>query len=208
VTENVILAGGGRHALSLGTMLEDAGRHILGYTDLQKTKLKWKYLGTDAQASTARFPENTYVIVAVGTDTRLREKIYQYYAATKISFLTFRHPQSYVASSAKLGEGCVLYPHTFAGADVVLGQNVHLCAGAVVEHGTVIGDHSYLAPGTVIAGNVKAGSNCLFGANSTVMESIHIADDTRLGAASFLLRSVELPGQTYAGVPAVRLEKS
>ncbi len=208
MTENVILAGGGRHALSLGTMLEDAGRHILGYADRQKTKLKWQYLGTDAQASTARFPENTCVVVAVGTDTHIREKIYRHYAATTIPFLTFRHPQSYVASSARLGEGCVLYPHTFVGAEVVLGQNVHLCAGAVVEHGTVIGDNSYLAPGTVVAGNVKAGANCLFGANSTVMESIHIADDTRLGAASFLLRSVETPGQTYAGVPAVCRDKS
>ncbi len=208
MAKNVILAGGGGHALSLGTMLEAAGLHILGYTDLQATSLRWKYLGTDAEIASAGFPENTYVVVAVGTNTRLRERIFNQYVSSPLPFLTFKHPQSYVSDSAKMGEGCILYPHTFIGADVVLGQNVHLCAGAIVDHGTVIGDHSYVAPGAVIAGNVRVGSHCMLGINSTVMESIHLADYTQLGAASFLLRSVDIPGQIYAGVPAVCLEKS
>ena len=207
MTENVILAGGGGHALSLGAMLETAGFHILGYTDLRATRLRWKYLGTDAGAAAGKFPDNTCVVVAVGTDTSLREMLFNRYVSSPLPLLTFKHPQSYVSDSAKLGEGCVLYPHTFVGADVVLGQNVHLCAGTVVDHGTTIGDHSYVAPGAVIAGNVKVGSHCMLGINATVMESIHLAEHTQLGAASLLLRSVDLPGQVYAGVPAVCLKK-
>ena len=173
--KNVILAGGGGYALSLGTMLEDAGLHILGYTDLLSTSLRWRYLG-------AEFSGNAYVVVAVGTDTRIREKIFNQYISQH--FLTFQHPQAYVSSSAKLEVGCVIYPHAFIGAEVILGRNVHICAGAVVEHGTTIGDHSYIAPGAVIAGNVRIGTNCMLGINSTVVPSIHLADYTLLGAAS------------------------
>jgi sugar O-acyltransferase (sialic acid O-acetyltransferase NeuD family) len=206
MTRNLILAGGGGHALSLGTLLEDAGFCILGYTDLRATTLRWKYLGTDDEIVAATLPENTQVVVAVGTNTRIRGKIYNEYLSSPLQFLTFKHPQSYVSVSAKLEEGSVIYPNTFIGADVVLGQNVHLCAGAIVDHGTIIGAHSYVAPGAVIAGNVAVGTNCMLGINSTVMESIRLADYTQLGAASFLLRSVDTPSQIYAGVPAVCLK--
>jgi len=207
VAENVILFGGGGHALSLGTMLEEVGFNVLGYTDLKATDLKWEYLGTDVDVVSAEFPIDTYLVTAVGTNTHIRGRLFDRYAPSSFSALSFRHPQAYVSGSAKLGEGCVLYPHSFVGADVVLGRNVHLCAGAVVDHGTTIGDHTYVAPHAVIAGNVKVGNSCLLGINSTVMESIYLADYTQLGAASFLLRPVHLPGQKYAGVPAVCLRK-
>jgi len=207
MNKNVILAGGGRHSLSLGSLLEEAGLNILGYTDLHPRDMKWKYLGTDHEIVPGELPDNTFIVVAVGTDTHIREALFRYYTDLKLPFLTFVHSQSYVSGSAKLGEGCILYPHSFVGANVRLERNVHLCCGAIVEHESSIGQHSYLAPGAVVAGRVSAGSGCMLGINSTVMESIHLADRTTLGAASFLLRSVDLPGQTYVGVPAVSSTK-
>ena len=208
VSKTVILAGGGRHALSVGTILHESGLEILGYTDVRPANLGWDYLGNDADVVTDELIDPIYVVVAIGTNTRIRERVFDHYVSSGMSFLTFKHSQSYVAGSAQVGEGCVLYPHTFVGAEVVLGKNVHVCAGAVIEHGTIIGDHSYIAPGAIIAGDVRVGTNCMIGINSTVMESVNVADYTILGAASLLLHSVELPEQTCRGVPAVCLKKS
>lgn len=207
MTRNAILVGGGGHALSVGSILEAAGIRILGYTDANPTDLKWEYVGTDGEVIQTEFPDGTYIVTAVGTDTQARMNIYNRYTSSNLRFMTFIHSLAYVDSSAQLGQGCVLYPHTFIGPNVVLGKNVNVSAGTIIEHGSSVGDHSYIAPGVTIAGNVRVGSNCLLGMNSAVMESISVADNTILGASSFLMKSVENASRTYAGVPARHLRE-
>ena len=202
---NVILAGGGSYALNLGTLIEESGGIIYGYTDIIDTGLQWPFLGKDQEASLGVFPENVSVIIAIGTDTGLREKLYRIWSKSSVPFFTFIHRQSYVCNTAEIGSGCVLFPHSSLGAQAILQNNVALCTGSIVEHETIIGNHSYLAPGTVISGRVVVGRKCMFGSNSTVTDSIEIKDGTILGAASLLLHPVHKVHGTYVGSPARRL---
>jgi len=196
-----VLAGGGRFAVNLGEILEELGYTIVGYTDVKSTGLRWSYLGDDHIAGQGKFPENTFIVIAVGTSIQLREQLFKHWSGFHLPLLTFIHPQAFVSRCSEVSEGCILFPQSYVGPNVVLKQNVVLCSGAIVEHDTVIGEHSYLAPGAVINGSVTVGEKCMFGSNSTVVDGVQIADEVVVGAASLVLHSVSSSRSTLVGVP-------
>lgn len=204
--QKIILLGGGGHAQSLLAILDDVGVQVIGYADHAPTGLEVTYLGTDEDVLTSHMAEQAGCCIAVGLNVPLRRKLYERFRAASFSFPTCVHPRAYLAPTARLGLGVVVYPGVFVGANVQVERNVHVCAGSIIEHGAHIGAHTYVAPRAAIAGNVTIGPECLVGISATIIDGLIVARATTVGAGGVLTHSVAEPGGIYVGVPARRRE--
>lgn len=105
---------------------------------------------------------------------------------------------SIIASTARLGEGCVVGHFTVIGEDVRIGE------------GTVIGNSVTICPGTVIGKNVIIGNNCVIGKqprpaktstikNREPLPPLVVGDDCIVGESSVLYAGTSLGNNVFIG---------
>jgi len=111
------------------------------------------------------------------------------------------HSAAFVDSSARLGQGVIVYPGCVLDMNSHLQDNVLLNAGVVIAHDSVIGAHSFISPGVKVAGFVSVGNCVSLGIGTAVVDNLSIADYTRTGAGAVVIESITEPG-LYVGVPA------
>ncbi len=97
-------------------------------------------------------------------------KLLQMYTQSKGSKVGTEQP-SFVAPTAKTGEGCYIGAFVYIGQNVVLGENVK-----VYPH-CFIGDNSKIGDNTVLFSGVKVYHDCVVGKNCTVHANTVIGSD-------------------------------
>ena len=134
----VILIGGGGHAISIMNLIERNFKNIkiLGYSDNSKTELNLKYLGSDDLI--LKKNQRMKLIMAIGTNINLRKKIFEKFKRKNFDFLTIVDKNSVISKSTKICECSVIFPNSVIGPQAVLEENVVIHSGAVIEHHTII----------------------------------------------------------------------
>ena len=113
-------------------------------------------------------------------------------------------PSVFVARSAQIGAGCVVFPHGFVGHRARLGDAVFCLAGCVLNHDVVVEDGVTMASGVVLAGSVHVEAGCYLGQSCTVRQQVRIGRGSLIGMGAVVLRDVP-PNSVMAGNPARRL---
>jgi sugar O-acyltransferase (sialic acid O-acetyltransferase NeuD family) len=116
-------------------------------------------------------------------------------------FATLVHPTATIASTARIGEGCIIYPNVVVLSGVTVGRHVTILANSVLNHGCRIGDFSILASGVNLSGDVTLGRAVYVGCGSNVREARSIGAGALVGLGSAVVADVQ-PGVTVAGCPA------
>ena len=98
--------------------------------------------------------EGADFVVAIG-NPRIREKICTQMIAAGKNLISLIHNKAYVASSAKIGKGCIVEPGAIINANVVIEDGALVCAGAIINHNVIIGHYSQIDVGAVIPSNKK-----------------------------------------------------
>lgn len=139
-------------------------------------------------------------VVAIG-EPRARMKVVRRLEARGARFLTVVHPLAYVASSARIGEGCIVAPFASIGAGAVLGAQVqvHFCASAA--HDTVIGDGVALSPYAAANGGAVLEEGAFLGTRATVNPLKRVGAYAKVTAASVVYQDVPA-GAIASGNPA------
>jgi len=117
---------------------------------------------------------------------------------------TLVDPSTIVSSSARIGVGCVLYPHCFVGLNARLGNRVFVLAGTVINHDDRIEDDVVVCSGVTLAGFVHVESGCYLGQRSSVRQHVRIGRNSFLGMGTVVLQDVE-PNSVMVGNPARKL---
>jgi acetyltransferase-like isoleucine patch superfamily enzyme len=105
--------------------------------------------------------------------------------------------EPFIAPSAVIGEGSVIYPFAYIGDGVRLGRGVHVFPGTFIgkppmgagalarrpsfDRVVEIGDHCVIGPHAVIYYDVKIGHNTLIGDGASIRERCTIGDECIVG---------------------------
>lgn len=141
-------------------------------------------------------------VVAVGNPA-IRRQITQRLQQSNpaLRFATLVHPMAWVAPSASLGQGSVVFAQSCISTQVQVGQHASINLACTLSHDTVLGDCVSLGPGVHLCGGVHIGHDCELGAGVNVIPNVQIEAGVTVGAGAVVTR--QLPaGVTAVGVPA------
>lgn len=208
--EPIYIFGAGGHAREILQILQDI--------NTKSRKKRWRPLGIlldpGYSVATCKLPAelpvlvdpecwktDTAVVIAVG-QSAARQRIFGNLLTLGFNhFPTLVHPSAWLANSAHLGEGNIIFAGSMLNADITLGNHVHLNLACSISHDSVIGDFSTLGPGCRLCGNCFLATGVDLGANCTMIPHSRIGEWAIIGAGA-VVRG-EIPGHcTAVGVPA------
>ena len=77
--------------------------------------------------------------------------------------ITLIDPSTFVSRTAKLGVGCVFYPHCYIGLNARIGDGVFALSGVTINHDNVLEDYVTLTSKATLAGEVYVEAGMLSG---------------------------------------------
>lgn len=201
----LVLVGGGGHALGVAEAARTAGYMLAGYLDdapdavlsgLDDPPVRLGGL-TELSAIGDR-----HWILAVGSLARRRallEELASSGSHDRAAFIL--HPAAAVSPSAGIDAGTWVGPGAVVHTNAALAPHCIVNSGAIVEHECRIDHNSHIAPGATLGGRVVIGAGTLVGLGSTVLPGVRIGTGCVIGAGAVVTGDVPDRGRV-AGVPA------
>ncbi len=110
---------------------------------------------------------NTLTLIKVEDAYACFAKLLEIYAQMTKKQPGIQNP-SYVAESAKIGEGLYLGAFAYVSDNTVIGDNVTIYPNVYIGENVVIGDNSVIHPGAAIYADCKVGANCIIHAGVVI----------------------------------------
>lgn len=199
-----ILVGGGSHVSTIMEidLIKKIKKNIIGYTDNCKTQLDLHYIGNDDFFIKNNNIKNIKLIMAIGSDVKLRSHLYKKYKDKNYFFKSLIDSSSNVSKSSFIAEGAVILKNVIIGSEVKIMENTCIHNGVIIEHHSVINKNSYISPGSVICGKCIVGESTFIGASSCLIENIKIPNFSVVGAGAVVVKNQTQKNKKYLGVPA------
>ena len=200
---DLILIGGGEHAVVVADAARSSGRTIAGYADRaagarveRACGLTW--LGTDAEA--ARSNPNTELILAMG-NIQVRTQTAARLVLLGVRFGIVIHPRAVVASSVTIGNGTAVLAGAVVNPGAKIGNHVIVNTSSIIEHDVQVGHLTHVAPATAIGGGAHIGERTMLGLGSRIRDHISVGDDVVVGMGAVVVTDVISKSRVF-GVPA------
>ena len=204
--DDIILIGGGGHAISLLQIIKDKDK-IIGYSDLKPNPLlPIPYLGRDEEVLSKYTPEvckiHHAIVYLSDVNLTFRKLIINKFHLYKLQ--TFIAETSIVAPLSVIGDGCAIMHYSVVNG-AKLGHNCVVNTSAVVEHNVILGNNVFIGPTAVIGGGVLIGDNVLIGRGALLRDGITICSVVVIGMGAVVVNDIKVKG-VYLGVPAKLVE--
>lgn len=139
-------------------------------------------------------------LISVG-DPATRRQIGERLRARGAQFTSLVHPQTYVAPTAMIGNGCIIAPFATVGNCACLGDHVLLNLFASAGHDAQIGAYGVISPYAVVSGGAVLGDAVFVGAHGVVTPQKTVGSQSQVAAGAVVYR--DLPNDVLAvGNPA------
>jgi sugar O-acyltransferase (sialic acid O-acetyltransferase NeuD family) len=204
MARQLILVGGGGHALVVAEAALAAGDALVGFLDddpfapLCAGSPKAARLGGMDAVDLLRDPGRGWIIGVGDVDVRraLIERLHALAGASAVI-----HPAASVSPSASIGGGAFIGPGAVVHTRARIGDHAIINSGAIVEHECVVGPNAHVAPGAALAGRATIGRDSLVGLGARVLPGVVIGARCVIGAGAVVLEDVP-EDRVAAGVPA------
>lgn len=153
------------------------------------------------QERSDNYRDHAFVVAIGGSLGRDRVRIGNELKRAGLQPLSPIHFRSFVAESARLGEGCQILALAAISEEVRIGPHAIVNTGAIVDHESRIGAGVHVMPGATITDCVEIGDFATIGSNATILPRIRVGEGAVVGAGAVVTRDVP-PGATVVGVPA------
>lgn len=203
VKGRVVLVGGGAFARELLCWIEQAGAsHALPeevcYLDREPTlanspQYSVNYLGDLAEFVPA---ENDRLIMGIA-DPAGKQQTAQMLRARGGQFQSLIHPSAVLASTVRVGDGCVICPLALVSADAHLGDLISINTLSSVGHDVLLGSYTTLSSHVDLMGGVTVEEAVFFGSGSRVLPKVSIRKSAKIGAGCVVGRTVKEGATMY-----------
>jgi UDP-perosamine 4-acetyltransferase len=207
---DVLIVGGGGHALVVIEVLRAAGYGISGALTREGVptagleRLGVSVVGTDTELAERVANGARRVFVAVG-DNRTRQRLTAAVLAVGGELVAAISPDAVVSISTTVGHGALVMPGVITNALTTIGPGAIVNTRAAIDHECNIGAYAHVAPGVTMAGDVVVGEGALVGIGASVMPGRRIGAWAVVGAGAAITCDVP-DGATVVGVPARRVD--
>jgi sugar O-acyltransferase (sialic acid O-acetyltransferase NeuD family) len=144
-------------------------------------------------------PEDRFV-VAVG-DPEVRMRIITHLTSRGASFFRLVHPTAFVASTATIGDGCIVAPFCAVGNAAQIGDHVVLTWYSSVAHDAEVASFAVLSPYSTVNGGASLGEGAFLGTHAAVNPQQGVGCWSKVAAGSVVYRPVP-PSHLAMGNPA------
>ena len=194
---NLMIFGGGNTCLEIINYLKDISKsskkkfNIIGIVDPKTIDRKniedsTKKIKHYFNLKSVNFDKKKTFAIITLSDAAKREKCRVEIRKNGIKLFTLIHPTSYVATSSKIGQGCILAPFTLVAPKVNLEENVLINSYASINHHSFVGKSSVISPYATLSGQAHSGKMSFLGTNSVVMPKAKLGNYSKLSAGSIL----------------------
>jgi sugar O-acyltransferase (sialic acid O-acetyltransferase NeuD family) len=200
----VWLFGAGGHAKVVIDTIREDGRFVIeGLLDDDEALLGSYVLGlvvkgTIAPESVERFGiENA--VIALGSNLARADVARRFEGM--VNWVRVIHPRAYVAASARIGKGTVVFAGAVVQPEASIGEHVIVNTASSIDHDGIVGDFSHIAPGVRLGGEVRIKEGALLGVGANITPGRTVGAWATVGAGAVVIRDV--PDEVLAvGVPA------
>ncbi|MGI6478984.1 MAG: hypothetical protein ACOX0M_06035 [Salinivirgaceae bacterium] len=209
--KRVAFIGSGEMARHVGHyMVEDNQFEVVGYYDdftpvgtiVNNYPILGKLDDVEMQYKQGVFDE---LSIAVGyTRMQYRKDAFERFK-NKIPFATFIHSSCIIDSTAKIGEGVLIFPKSVILIDSIIEDNVFIQINSCIADVSVVRKHSLISVAVSIAGRADVGECCFIGVGSTISSDVKICNNVFTGAGTVVVKDITEPG-TYVGMPARKIK--
>lgn len=206
---DLILIGGGGHALVVAEAAAAAGWTICGFLDdapapvlavgVPSASVLGKLDGLERVLSDR---PGASVLIAIGHAATRRAVIGRLDACGMGErAATVIHASAVVSPTARIDRGVFIGPRAVVHTRAVVAAHAIINTGAIVEHECEIGESAHIAPGSILGGRARVGADALVGIGARVMLSRTIGAGAVVGCGAVVVSDVA-PGAVVMGVPA------
>jgi acetyltransferase EpsM len=202
--KDLIILGIGPHAQEMADII----------AQINRAQLTWNLLGALAAPTQADLVGHTLDSLEVlGTVSDLSRYPQACFTAEfgsdssncpRQQLISLVAPSAFVARTARIGAGCVIYPNCFIGHNAWLGDRVFALSSATINHDNHLEDHVSLCSHVNLAGFVHVEAGSYLGQACTVKQYVHIGKDSLIGMGSVVLGDVPT-NSVMVGNPAHKL---
>lgn len=202
--KDIWVVGAGGHAKVVLATLHALKMPIRGLLDDRpelwgKQILEWEVMGgLDGLNDLA-----ARAVIAIGSN-QTRHQIATRFPA--VQWVSAIHPLACVHSSARVGEGTVVFAGVVVQPDAYLGRHVIVNTAATLDHDARADDFVHVAPGVHLAGNVHLGEGVFMGISSSAVPGVRVGSWSTVGAGAVVISDIA-PNTIAVGVPARSIQK-
>lgn len=201
---DIVIVGAGGFAREVFTQLEDCLSdcefRVKGFLARESGELK-KYTDIPVLANPEDYQpgDGDRFVLAIG-DISARRRTTEALVGRGGRFLSLIHPTAYVAKTARIGDGAVIYPYATISNAAVLEDFVHLSLYASVGHDSLAGQFSLLSPYATLNGFANIDDDVFMGTHSMLGPGCEIGRQSKVCANTAVLHNVPARSFVY-GVP-------
>lgn len=139
------------------------------------------------------------VVLAIGNNPKRLELAAS--LTGKVRWGRVIHPTAFVAASATVGEGSVVFAMSVVNTGAVVGNHVIVNTGVIVEHDCALENGSSVSPGSRMGGRVTVQEGAFVSTGVTLSPRVTVGAHAVVGAGAVVVK--DLPPRTLSmGVPA------
>ncbi len=158
--------------------------------------------------------EDQFVVgVGYGKSNKLRKEVFSRLVSAGSKPMNLIHQSSYVAPSAILELGTVIFPHTCIENGVRIRQGTIVWSTVLVGNNSSIAEFCFLAGSVTIGGSVTIDDFCVIGIGASIGNNVEIGDTAIIGGGSIVMKHVSKhsviinPSSPALGLPSEYFER-